>query len=79
MTAHKIDPFHAALQAVHTDRLQSASRVQVLKGRVIDLWCDGFDTLDISHELGVAESWCLHIINRWRSEQIEAGTRGAVG
>ena len=80
MTARKIDPLLTALQFAHTD----LAPVQVtkngtvsLKDRAIDLWHDGADTLDIAHALSVAECWVLRIINRWKSEQIEAGTRGA--
>ncbi|MFG1388832.1 helix-turn-helix domain-containing protein [Xanthobacter versatilis] len=81
MNAHKVDPLLTALQFAHTDiaPVQVTKKGAVsLKDRAIDLWQDGADTLDIAHALGVAECWVSRIINRWRSEQIEAGTRGAV-
>lgn len=82
MTAYKIDPLLAALQFAHTDiaPVQVTKNGSVsLKDRAIDLWQDGADTLDIASALGpaVTEAWVLRIINRWRSEQIAAGTRGA--
>lgn len=80
MSAHKIDPLLAALRCAHTDMapVEATKNGAVsLKDRAIDLWHDGADTLDIAHALGVAECWVLRIINRYRSEQIAAGTRGA--
>lgn len=82
MNAHKIDPLLAALRCAHTDLapVEVAKKGAVsLKDRAIDLWQDGADTLDIASALGpaVTEAWVLRIISRWRSEQIEAGTRGA--
>lgn len=84
MTAHKIDPLLTALQFAHTDMAPvhvTKKGTVSLKGRAIDLWHDGADTLDIAHALGpaVTEAWVLRIINRHRSEQIAAGTGGAVG
>lgn len=51
---------------------------QGLKDLAIDLWQDGADPADIAASLGVAEGWVSHVINRWRSEQIAAGIKGAV-
>jgi hypothetical protein len=44
---------------------------RAVEDHVVDLWCMGLDTKDISARIGRPEAWCHKIISTWREHKIK--------
>lgn len=69
---------------ISSDRVQdirpmSPQDVDAARDRVIELWCDGMDTMDVAAVVGLHDEWCHRVISRWTARQVAAGkkVRGA--
>lgn len=50
-----------------------------VKDKVIEFWCSGLDTKDISLRTGMSEAWCYAVLSKWREEKIKSGTSSDLG
>ena len=60
-------------------RTLSQTEREKIKDTVIALHGDGLGAEDIAAAVGFHEEWCRRVINKWRADQINAGTKRSNG